>query len=121
MKNLKVKDFVAIGLLISALIVEFSKNIIAIPLIILWLILAINDDKKIFKEYFLSNKKMVILIYLWMMVSFVLYILQNKFMTSYEIKNIFRIAMNLLIFGYYLYYEDKKKLTIFLNISFRFF
>ena len=102
MKNLKVKDFVAIGLLISALIVEFSKNIIAIPLIILWLILAINDDKKIFKEYFLSNKKMVILIYLWMMVSFVLYILQNKFMTSYEIKNIFRIAMNLLIFGYYL-------------------
>ena len=117
MKNLKVKDFVVIGLLISALIVEFSKNIIAIPLIILWLILAINDDKKIFKEYFLSNKKMVILIYLWMMVSFVLYILQNKFMTSYEIKNIFRIAMNLLIFGYYLYYEDKKKLTIFLNIS----
>lgn len=117
MKNLKVKDFVAIGLLISALIVELSKNIIATPLIILWLMLAINDDKKKFKEYFLSNKKIVILIYLWMIVSFVLYILQNEFMTSYEIKNIFRIAMNLLIFGYYLYYEDKKKLTIFLNIS----
>ena len=108
MKNLKVKDFVAIGLLISALIVELSKNIIATPLIILWLMLAINDDKKKFKEYFLSNKKIVILIYLWMIVSFVLYILQNEFMTSYEIKNIFRIAMNLLIFGYYLYYEDKK-------------
>lgn len=117
MKNLKVKDFVAIGLLISSLIVEFSKNIIATPLIILWIMLAINDDKKKFKEYFLSNKKIVILIYLWMIISFILYILQNEFMTSYEIKNIFRIAINLLIFGYYLYYEDKKKLTILLNIS----
>lgn len=117
MKNIKVKDFVAILLLLSGLITEFSKNIIGIPLIILWMFLAINDNKKKFTEYFCSTKKIVILNYVWILISFFLYLVKNEFMTSYEIKNIIRIAMNLLIFGYYLYYEENHVLKIFLYIS----
>lgn len=117
MKHIKVKDFVAILLLLSGLITEFSKNIIGISLIILWMFLAINDNKKNFTDYFFSTKKIVILNYAWMLISLFLYLTQNEFMTSYEIKNIIRISINLLIFGYYLYYGENRVLKFFLYIA----
>lgn len=113
----KTCDILAIIIIITSIVSKLSINIIAIPLIILWIITAYIESPKKFSEFFLGNKKVVLCIYIWLLTSIFLYFIKNTFMTSYELKNIFRIAVNLLIFGYYFYLKDKNRLEFLYNIS----
>ena len=108
MKKINFRDIIAEMILITSIVVEWSKNIIGIPLIILWILFAYLKNKTKFCEFFLGRKKMVLSVYLWLFVSILLYMTQNQYMSSYAIKNIIRIAFNILIFGYYFYEGNRK-------------
>lgn len=115
--KINLKDLVAAIIIITSIISNLSSNIIGIPLAIIWFVLAYLENRKSFSTYFLSNKKLVLFVYFWVIVSIILFVIKNTFMTSYEIKNIIRIAINLLIFGYYFYLEDTKSIKFLLKIA----
>ena len=113
----RIRDILGAAIIVTSIISKLSINVIAIPLIILWIIVTWLENPSNFCDYFLGRKKMVIFMYLWIITSFILYLSRNIYMTDYEIKNIFRIAVNLLIFGYYYYIEDKNSIKFLYNIS----
>lgn len=117
MKKINIKNILAGIILVTSIVTDWSKNIIAVPLIIFWILLAYLEDKFKFKEFFLGTKKVILSIYLWIFCSMILYLFKNQYMTSYVFKNILRISANMLIFGYYIKYEKKETIKKLLYIS----
>ena len=115
--KIQIKDYIADLIVITSIISDLSKNIVAISLIILWFIFAIMENRDKITKFLFKPKKVNIYIFLWIIVSLILYAFKNKFMTDYEIKNIIRISINMLLLSYYIFFEDKIKQKHILKVT----